>query len=239
MELNMQNENRNNFHWKNKLDDTDSLPGEGIADKNAAWEKLHARLGGQPRRKIAIWYWAAASILLLVLIAVLLPKPATTELATNNSQLITPHKPANQKPANAVTETVNVVSTVPKTTIPQQVHLQAQKMVTNVENEPISKAEANNTTAENIVTVPPVLQLLPVADTPTNILAMAPVKKKLKVVHINELGDPLPQQPAMAKAADYHTFQLKIMSQEMYGSQIITSDNSTLNIFKSKNTPTN
>jgi hypothetical protein len=239
MELDMQNENRNNFHWKNKLDDIDSLPGDGIADKNAAWEKLHARLGGQPRRKIAIWYWAAASILLLVLIAVLVPRPATTELATNNSQLITPQKPANEKPANELAETANLVTTVPKTTIPQQVHLQAQKMVTTVENEPINNVVANNTTAEIIVTVPPVLQLLPVADTPANILAMAPVKKKLKVVHINELGDPLPQQPAMAKAADYHTFQLKIMSQEMYGSQIITSDNSALNIFKSKNTPTN
>jgi hypothetical protein len=239
MELDMQNENPNNFHWKNKLDDTDSLPGEGIADKNAAWEKLHARLGGQPRRKIAIWYWAAASILLLVLMAVLVPRPATTELATNNGQVTAPKKPANQNPANAVAETANVVSTVPKTSIPQQVHVQPRKIETTVENVPTNNVLVNNNTAENTVTVPPVLQLLSVADTSAKILAMAPVKKKLKVVHINELGDPLPQQPAMAKTADYHTFQLKIMSQEMYGSQIITSDNSTLNIFKSKNTPTN
>ena len=60
----MLNEKHNDHHgWKNKLEGLTGLPGETALDKNAAWEKLHSRLQENPRKKKAVWYWAAACLL--------------------------------------------------------------------------------------------------------------------------------------------------------------------------------
>ena len=43
------NENPNDdFHWKNKLENLESLPGETF-NKEASWEKLHDRLQKKPK----------------------------------------------------------------------------------------------------------------------------------------------------------------------------------------------
>ncbi|HZE83138.1 MAG TPA: hypothetical protein VE035_02470 [Puia sp.] len=54
-------------HWINKLEDPDPPAAEPWTGKNAAWEKLYSRLHEKPRRRIPSWYWAAAACLLLVL----------------------------------------------------------------------------------------------------------------------------------------------------------------------------
>jgi hypothetical protein len=53
----------NDFHWKSKLEELESLPGETF-NKDAAWEKLHERMQGKHRNKKALWYWSAAACLL-------------------------------------------------------------------------------------------------------------------------------------------------------------------------------
>ena len=63
---NMLNEKPNNdFHWKNKLEDLESLPGETF-NKEAAWEKLHERMQGKKSqhkklygigRQQHVYYW--------------------------------------------------------------------------------------------------------------------------------------------------------------------------------------
>ena len=59
----MLNEKPNNdFHWKNKLEDLESLPGETF-NKEAVWEKLHARLQPKAKNKRITWYWIAAACL--------------------------------------------------------------------------------------------------------------------------------------------------------------------------------
>ena len=65
-------------------------------------------------------------------------------------------------------------------------------------------------------------------------LAMAPVKKKLKVVHINELGDP-EETSNTARYSEHHSFQLKLINPEVYSISSLPSNSIGFNIFKSKN----
>ncbi|HVU55119.1 MAG TPA: hypothetical protein VHD83_08680 [Puia sp.] len=67
----MDNE-RPNEHtmWSSRLEEPGALPGTGLTDKEAAWDKLYDRLREQesPRRRRIIWLWAAAACFLLIII---------------------------------------------------------------------------------------------------------------------------------------------------------------------------
>ncbi|MDV6222692.1 hypothetical protein R1T14_24495 [Flavitalea sp. BT771] len=54
--------------WSRRLEEPGALPGTGLADKEAAWDKLYDRLRETPRRRTQPWLWAAAACLLLALI---------------------------------------------------------------------------------------------------------------------------------------------------------------------------
>jgi hypothetical protein len=53
------------FHWKNKLEQLDHLPTEPAADKGELWKRLHARLSKKPNKTKPGWYWTAAACVLL------------------------------------------------------------------------------------------------------------------------------------------------------------------------------
>lgn len=61
--------------WSRRLEQPGALPGTGLTDKEAAWDKLYDRLNGSDaarseasRRKRMIWLWAAAVCLLLIVV---------------------------------------------------------------------------------------------------------------------------------------------------------------------------
>ena len=73
------------FHWKNKLDELDHLPGESHPDKSASWQKLHDRLRPKPAKKRTVWYWIAAAVLLaVVLIPVIMLKQTNQPVIVDN-----------------------------------------------------------------------------------------------------------------------------------------------------------
>jgi hypothetical protein len=81
----MSNEtNSEHDHWKDRLDQLNSLPGEVWTDKEASWERLYDKLKYQPARMKSLLYWkAAASVLLILGISLLIirekrPHPAQT-----------------------------------------------------------------------------------------------------------------------------------------------------------------
>jgi hypothetical protein len=65
--------------WSRRLEEPGALPGVGLADKEAAWDKLYERLRETPRRRTLPWLWTAAACLLLALVpAALLLKEKRT-----------------------------------------------------------------------------------------------------------------------------------------------------------------
>ncbi len=242
MEPGMRDENPNDFHWKNKLEDAESLSGETLTDTNAAWEKLHARLSEKPRRIRAVWYWAAAACLLL---AIIIPMMTATKkqpgLAKNNTEQTQPKK--STAPEAAPQRKNEVVDATPvemqkknllKT--PEQMSEKKDAAIDIVQEEATVSTGFND--QQNIVP-PPIILPQPLADTSTiTTLAMLPAKRKLKVIHINELGDVIEVPANIARNTDYHTFQFGLIGQQVYTSASIKANNTGFNIFKTSNSPT-
>src|SRR5579859_4025896 len=61
----MSNETPDEFAaWRTRLRQPDALPEQGLADKDAAWDKLFGRLSEKPRRRLYGYRIVAACILL-------------------------------------------------------------------------------------------------------------------------------------------------------------------------------
>ena len=56
--------------WSSRLEEPGALPGTGLTDKEAAWDKLYDRMkeSETPRSRRMVWLWAAAACLLLIVI---------------------------------------------------------------------------------------------------------------------------------------------------------------------------
>jgi len=69
------------------------------------------------------------------------------------------------------------------------------------------------------------------------IITILPEKKKLKVVHINELGDPVTVSPNIAKSHEHRSL-VKFINREI-NTSLPSSGNTGFNIFKTKAPPSN
>ena len=173
--------------WKQVLDCPENLPGEGMPDKNAAWEKLYNRLYTKPAPRTA-WYWIAATVLTMIAVSWLITgrkknditKP--TDSIVGNTKSIRPSRPAN----------LNRQPSVGKTTFIKQ---------------PIARganAVHKKTYYRNTVSFYPsqvVISSISTVGSPHALTIVAPAtgdsaklalvfgpKKKLRVLHVNELG---------------------------------------------------
>jgi hypothetical protein len=239
----MLNEKPNNdFHWKNKLQDVESLSGETF-NKEAAWEKLHERMQGKSRNKKAVWYWAAAACLLLALIIpwLFVANKKESELVKNNSvqKQIQPSSshllPAINKQTTAVISSQSNEKKLPALSIEKSNKINSlvnhNKIPLKIVRDKKEKEEFITQKITNNAVVP--------VNTAISIVALLPEKKKLKVVHINELGDPVAEAPIIARNYEHRSFQIKLINQEVYTSPPPSSGNTGFNIFKTKNVPSN
>lgn len=224
------------LHWKNRLDDLDHLPGEQIPEKNSGWKKLHNRLQEKPRIKIIRWYLTAAACLLLIVgIPWLTINEKDNNLAKNRAQL----KPGNSSittipsTGNTIisplqTQTENKLSVTAKAKTKQQYQrvyksIEIDKPVVNKSKVPISI----NSELYNISINP---------DTIAFVTAV-PVKKKLRVVHINELNK-LVEHSQFARSNTLPAFRIKSLNDDA-SSVFVVSRNSSDNIIKIKLPPSN
>lgn len=171
-------------HWKDRLDSLDALPGEPWTGKSAAWDKLHARLHERPRRKKLPWWWlAAAAVLLLFVAGVLLQeRHAGNGLVKNKPQPVyAPPITAPAAPVHPVApESLLVIKNNPVSTA-------ARTAVSRPRRLP--KTPSPLTAVPVTADTPATLQarIAPRADTPLLTRVAVQPKKKLQVVHINEL----------------------------------------------------
>jgi hypothetical protein len=218
-------------NWKGSLENTDHFPAETF-NKNEAWEKLYKRLHNKPQHKIARWYWMAAACLLIIAAIFLLMNKQEQQPAFAD-------KPSrNNKPATGVAK---------------------KTMFTNENNDnliSISKGDKktvspilhkNNSTSVKIETVhnrilDSVSNVLLTKTTITPIhfdsamaaITATPPKKKLRVVHVNEIDQPAEESTAN-QFMQKHGFEFRIINNEIYNPSSVPVNNGFI-LFKSRNT---
>jgi hypothetical protein len=208
----MINENYNNESWRSKLEEPQSHTDAGF-NKDAAWKKLHDRL--QTKKKNVLWYWiAAAASLLIILISFLFINKKENVLVKNilpqKNNVIIKSVPAEIPDQNNLKNSALVVNTNP-------IHSSNKKQFKIISNkkrlpslsvqdkeETIAKDEVKNNSI-----IPP--------DTITA-LAFKPVviKNKLKIVHLNELGESTTDFGGNEKNKEYASSALKFMNHQEY-----------------------
>jgi len=236
----MINEKANsNSDWKNKLDELESLAAEKF-NKEASWEKLHALLESKSKNKKIIWYWLAAACLFFALfISFFLSNNKKTVLAKNNfvekkiNSSSAQHVPMINKNTSSVISSLSTKNKIAVHSIKD-----IDKINTSINHKIIRTEIVQNKKEENIMREFDNNAVIPV-DTAISIVANLPQKKKLKVVHINELGDPVSESPNVARSSEHHSFEFKLINQEVYTGSPDNSHMAGFNIFKTKNAPSN
>ena len=232
--------------WSRRLEEPGALPGTGLTDKEAAWDKLYHRLkearttnapqdiarsparaddthpdneletrAETPRRKRTIWLWTAAACLLLIIVpAALLLKDA--HKTRGHEPRLIPVAISSGKQRSAPQDKT---TPAPTAAIPPQLagtggNTGGDKA--DIHPRPTAKnAAPSHSTPDRsprpILTRPTLDKLLahgadtlnlvfaprPDLSKPVTAAAAAPVRKELRVVHINELEQ---QQPTQATA---------------------------------------
>ncbi len=241
MEPGISNENLND-HWINKLEDVSRLPGETFTDKNAAWEKLHSRLLQKPQRLKALWFWAAAACLLLAILIPAMILNKKQEGLVQNIPIQTLPKEITAPEISTLKENAVDISTslIENKKIPEPA-IKSNNKKTHANNlvkiEQIVSANFINRTdiQKELLTSSPLIINAPVETT----FAVVPVKEKLKVVHINELGNPGEQTSNIARYYERRSFKLKLINKEVNTSSALPVNYTGFNILKLKNAPSN
>jgi hypothetical protein len=226
----MSNEDPNNsFHWKNKLDELEHLPGSAF-NGNAAWDELHGRLLGNKKNKKIYWYWIAAACLVLVVMITLLNYQESTSKPGDKETVIKEKPKEIKKPVLKVEETnTNEMHNGPASVIVSTSNKPVQRKQHIIQTEVATKVHSDDAVVNYPEQEPIAKSLQIVNNNPTT--AMIPSKKKLNVVHINELGDPVIETPDMAGKIGKHSF--KLGNQEVYANPSVYK-NTDFTILKTK-----
>jgi len=240
----MSNENHNNTPgWKSKLEELASLPGEAMPDKNRSWEKLQARLERRKHPKKPMWYWlAAASVLFFLMIAFFkfnkrseqLPDIAFKQLHSETI-LDTSGQSASAKIKNHDKDsfTAKKPAVAPKQ-LPAVFHKPNETAHKNITVKKDKLRVYDTVSTENHIAA--INNSLQAVDTSSNVTSTIPAKKRLPVVHINELGE-ADNRPQIARSAEKPTVHfLTLGSGEVYiGSAPLSKNFATINFKTSPN----
>lgn len=236
MESIMSNENHNSTeNWSRKLEDLDSLAEATMFDKNASWEKLFVRLGGKKRGKKAIWYWVAAACILFALMIPLLF--SSNKIHRSGKDAISQRQPEIKTFMRKMPDKTDSIKTVNPALSGENGMAIANKSYKTgnrvIFRKPINKIRLYDTVSMQNLVSGTVDNPIKTIDTAAYFATTIPVKKKLPVVHINELGDPVNVPEEVARNSDNRSFLfLKLASQEVYSnsSAPATKDFATINL---------
>lgn len=208
----MSEEKQNNV-WANRLEQLEQLP-VAAWSKDAAWDTLYNRLQEKPRRRKAFWYIPAAACLLLAVLITWLMWPGKETAPVTNAS---PQKTTVGRTAQPViTKDINV------NTNKTQAVVQA-KQEKNISHKESKRIVTSQTVKYSLpvdikAQEEPVVSMIPSAvpvTAPAIVITVAP-KKKLKMVHLNEVGNPAEEEGKMAKFENWHSFQVKFNSPDVF-----------------------
>ncbi len=227
MEYNMSNGTQNNgTGWRNKLDELKNLPGETVPENNEMWDRLYQRLTPAKNNKKIKWYLFAAAFLSFALVASIYftsNAPVKNKSATEQSVAQTPSavvetpSPRVKNPgvSNATSEKAISISNqklnrkITGKVVREQSHILRLRDTVSSNN---LSSLATNDSIEKVSLSP-------------DLVINNPAKKKLKVVHVNELGDPVEQAPSVAPNVSLHYFRIKFANQQVYTSPPPSNEN--------------
>ena len=242
----MSNENHNSIqNWKSKLEELESLPGETMPDKNAAWEKIHARLEGRRPARKPVWYWpAAASVLLLLTLTIFISNKKSEQLPDTASKRIQPATKQKLPEENVPAKTENhhkdlftaASPAPPKKSRPVIFDKQNETAEKNMAASSKDEVRLHDSVNAQHQTAETIHNYLSATDTASRTASVMPVKKRLPVVQINELGDP-DDVPQVAHSSEKSSVPfLRLGSGEVYKSPGFTTNNfATINFKTSPN----
>jgi len=223
----MTNEKQNEVdHWVNKLTGLDALP-EATSGKDILWQHLQERLQQKPRRKKTIWYWAAACLLPVIVLPLLLNKRATNTITKGNVKQTQNSAPAlviskKQPPAISLTAK-NKTTVVPRAK--KNIHYKYTASIPKPAYPLTPVIEPGATAA---------IMPVPLPDAAVAIIAATPAKKKLPVVHINELGKQEQENAPFASHSQQSSFQIKLFNQDNYAGTPLPENNTATDMLKIK-----
>jgi len=232
----MSNENPNNTQgWRNKLDDLEHLPASAF-NGDAAWDKLYGRLRGNKRTRKIFWYWMAAASLFFGLVITLLNYNKSNSATGNKDTALKQQPEEIRKPVSKVKE-VNkndngnsVESINDKTVVTSKKPVQKNHRI--IQTDVATKISHVDIIISDLEQEP-VAKPLQITNT-NSTAAVIPQKKKLNVVHINELGDPVIEFSDITRIEDIHSFELKFGNGEVFSNAPIASKPPGVIILKTK-----
>lgn len=232
--MNMPNESQNKLPlWKNKLEALDGLAGETF-NKAHGWEKLHTRLYAKSSIRRIRWYWIAAACLLLTLSIIglletkkdipvakrpskqkqLIPKETSepTPIFKNDSAKVVTFAHTNKKPRKPLSAKLN-------------------KVIPTANNNlfidtPLAKQSNAQDTSYTIIP----------ADTPPLTGVKVQPRQKFRVIHINELSNPVEEVRFVRNEGGF--FPIKITNKDIFSGSP-ANNHSGHNILKINLSPQN
>jgi hypothetical protein len=230
----MQGKTQNN--WRHLLQNADEFANEILIDKNGAWDKLYARLHKKDNRKLLSTYWVAACVIFIATLSIIffsnekyksssvgIASPATYQAPTTSKKSLTITEEKKKAISFGSTAEKNSgYSLTPKTNIIKESKLSNHDRNTNFPEEQI---------IEEAFT-PPVSN---VDSSAKEIVTVTPARKKLRVVHINDLSQPAEESIANKPSTQREGFFIKILNIENHNPLPTSYASNSLIQFKPKN----
>lgn len=182
------------FYWKNKLEAGDGLTGDWVTGKDALWERLQARLQKKTAGPRAVWYGIAAGLLPVMIMAILLMNN-TKDMQVN--EISFQQNDAGTKKdylLPALQENVTIAVSAPvekKQAMPGSTEKKMNKVTDN--STKVNDSFAAVTVFTATLSTEKVTGDLQPVDSATNLYGNETSKKKMQVVHINELETAPPE----------------------------------------------
>jgi hypothetical protein len=224
-------------NWKEGLEDADNLPGYVLQNKQAAWEKMHARLHEKKTGNKLNRYWVAAACLLIALSLMLIK-------AGKKNNLVIVHTTATSQPEKVVEKPEPLIIKTAETNNNSVSPVKRQRIVTSkkkeLKNSVTKIEEKTNDSALQPAVIMPATQAVSaiIKDSAgQSVTAILPLQKKMKVMHINELDNN--GNINMVHTQKRLPARIKFLNQDIYTDYTVMPSHTGFNILKLHSTPSN